>query len=1367
MLTMIEHTEIVLKAPPDSTNNDLANNSRDGSDNDSVCALHSSHSVSTSPSVSKTRSFRDPYLPEDDGSILTPEHAFVQYQTRSEDQSCQICGQPAVGFHHRAYVCEACKKFFMRHTAARFRQSESGGGNPLDAICPMGGQCRVEGPGRGKCPHCRYRKCLDLGMTLTPPGGESGCDISQIPCRVCGGPSSGFHFGALTCEGCKGFFRRTVLSNVRLECLSNNDCPITPANRNMCKSCRFRRCLAVGMSKSGSRIGRQPNAIKYYCAREISQLAGSTHDLDSTQLSCAASSVSSSRSAGPDAARHSVSTIPSVGEKCSSPAATFTPSWAASGSMDRSVQPAQSSSDPSSGFTHLYGRNGQFSTLSRTSSKSAHLGNTDSVRLQASSFAQSSVRCSSLDPDLYPPDNGPESVSSKKRRPADHCTGSHTDESTMDTISPHCDSDGGRNKYSPSSCLSFGEPDSQNRGLNNCPGPRGWTTVGNSQDRNGRPHNTPTHSVSHRSTPLEYSLPNPDITNQISSTTPIHDRRSSVSSGSAEDILINSSGQLLAPLSLYLPMDESCPENARFQFKLFSCSGDAVQQRKEPPSSTYAFYPTSVKEQATLHHFRQPCRTQLDPDASPRQLSPMPSTVLSASPVPQGPGPGFNDTDFILSDTASPSRTTRSIVDQLTSTVLQFRNHQQQQRMMNSVLTADLTCDSSLSSTDAPDPSCAVMRATCSSPPEIRQPRGQPFSRSHRSSLHSDTMSLSSTPPARTPTQSGLSSYPISPSCKSTSPELSWDAKTQQHLYQQQQRFIKSNNRCSSNESNFLSSVNKYDLISMNGNNSSTVDPNICQVVGSPSTSSASWFAAAAAAAAVANALMAATQTAPNQNPTPGGCGDVYTVLSKSRGHERLSSRDNDLQCSSSERFRIVHSTNSSLTKRSKVGSSDAVHDSPATTIGQGLGTMYGLKLGRCTAPSGSAVLRSLNLPTSGVDLLPSSSAPNLAAAAVAAAAAAATAAGIVLSGSRVCTRIPPEDFSHLRRSPDAVFPSYSDSPITSSPSPPCSSNSQTHPTTTDSLCVDRTGHLFPSYLPGTCDAIRRPLGSVEPTPSVNLHVTCKEVNARIRPRNGMRATFVSLQAFADGINVAAKYMISERKKIRNNLPQTCRPMHLLVRVEEVWDRMMQHFELHSKFIVHFVKLIPGFNQLELGDKRQLVRGAMYPLMLLELSRDYVNSDGSQYNYFDFTESEREVILKHFPTFHTITGHLIRSGKFLDQVGLDNIELTLVCAQEVFKNYQGLLDPQATEHLYHLAGRVLTDHIVGSGQPLEERSTLLRRLSPLLEQWNMEHHEVIAQLRQDKPQLDFPELYTEMFQLTEAEEREQIMTGLRSSEGNS
>ncbi|VDP90859.1 unnamed protein product [Echinostoma caproni] len=90
-------------------------------------------------------------------------------------------------------------------------------------------------------------------------------------------------------------------------------------------------------------------------------------------------------------------------------------------------------------------------------------------------------------------------------------------------------------------------------------------------------------------------------------------------------------------------------------------------------------------------------------------------------------------------------------------------------------------------------------------------------------------------------------------------------------------------------------------------------------------------------------------------------------------------------------------------------------------------------------------------------------------------------------------------------------------------------------------------------------------------------------------------------------------------QKVRNNLPPMYRPMQSLDRIEDVWDRMMQHFEFHSRFIVHFVKLIPGFNQLELGDKRQLVRGAMYPLMLLELSRDYVDGESTHYNYFDFT----------------------------------------------------------------------------------------------------------------------------------------------------
>ena len=43
-----------------------------------------------------------------------------------------------------------------------------------------------------------------LVCTLLPPGGTSvSSQIGHIPCKVCGAPSSGYHFGAITCEGCK------------------------------------------------------------------------------------------------------------------------------------------------------------------------------------------------------------------------------------------------------------------------------------------------------------------------------------------------------------------------------------------------------------------------------------------------------------------------------------------------------------------------------------------------------------------------------------------------------------------------------------------------------------------------------------------------------------------------------------------------------------------------------------------------------------------------------------------------------------------------------------------------------------------------------------------------------------------------------------------------------------------------------------------------------------------------------------------------------------------------------------------------------------------------------------------------------------
>ncbi|XP_055628750.1 knirps-related protein [Toxorhynchites rutilus septentrionalis] len=93
-------------------------------------------------------------------------------------------------------------------------------------------------------------------------------------CKVCGEPAAGFHFGAFTCEGCKSFFGRSYnnLSSIS-ECKNNGECIINKKNRTACKACRLRKCLMVGMSKSGSRYGRRSNWFKIHCLLQEQQQA--------------------------------------------------------------------------------------------------------------------------------------------------------------------------------------------------------------------------------------------------------------------------------------------------------------------------------------------------------------------------------------------------------------------------------------------------------------------------------------------------------------------------------------------------------------------------------------------------------------------------------------------------------------------------------------------------------------------------------------------------------------------------------------------------------------------------------------------------------------------------------------------------------------------------------------------------------------------------------------------------------------------------------------------------------------------------------------------------------------------------------------
>ncbi|VDM59787.1 unnamed protein product [Angiostrongylus costaricensis] len=72
-------------------------------------------------------------------------------------------------------------------------------------------------------------------------------------CAVCGDRAVCFHYGARTCEGCKGFFKRTVQKASKYACAGNRNCPIEKRYRSRCQACRFQKCLNVGMVKE-SRI---------------------------------------------------------------------------------------------------------------------------------------------------------------------------------------------------------------------------------------------------------------------------------------------------------------------------------------------------------------------------------------------------------------------------------------------------------------------------------------------------------------------------------------------------------------------------------------------------------------------------------------------------------------------------------------------------------------------------------------------------------------------------------------------------------------------------------------------------------------------------------------------------------------------------------------------------------------------------------------------------------------------------------------------------------------------------------------------------------------------------------------------------------
>lgn len=87
---------------------------------------------------------------------------------------------------------------------------------------------------------------------------------SKHLCEICGDRASGKHYGVhrclhycsndlsgeiCSCEGCKGFFKRTVRKVLTYVCREQQRCVIDKWQRNRCQYCRYKKCELMGMRR--------------------------------------------------------------------------------------------------------------------------------------------------------------------------------------------------------------------------------------------------------------------------------------------------------------------------------------------------------------------------------------------------------------------------------------------------------------------------------------------------------------------------------------------------------------------------------------------------------------------------------------------------------------------------------------------------------------------------------------------------------------------------------------------------------------------------------------------------------------------------------------------------------------------------------------------------------------------------------------------------------------------------------------------------------------------------------------------------------------------------------------------------------------